>query len=247
MRLHEIEAIPKSGYDPKADQFYINNYTAKKYQSEMKPLPGGSGLTYVVNEDETGAAIIILDPKRLGGFQSYYVGKLGVKKIVLGLLKGSAQVYSISVHPNYRGMGIARALYGLVLLPEPQGMGLTLISDQAQTPGGIQNWVSLSKIPGVEVTGLVRIAKIDDAELANFPQVEKQVDQVLDDLFGKVGGVYLSETEKFYFFQIPVESVGSKLENKVKDSMIKIYPSAKQELMNLGFRAFLMAQYGDGE
>lgn len=244
MRLREIEAISKAQYDPKANQFYIHGSTARKYQSEMKPLPGGSGLTYVVNRDGPHTTITILDPKRLGGLQSYYVGTLIVKHYY-GFPKGYVQVFSIAVHPNYRGMGIARALYGLVLLPEPQGMGLTLISDQAQTPGGIQNWVSLSKIPGVEVTGLVRIAKIDDAALANFPRVEKQVDQVLDDLFGKVGGVYLSETEKFYFFQIPVELVGSKLENKVKDSMIKIYPSAKQELIDLGFRTFLMAQYGN--
>jgi hypothetical protein len=65
----------------------------------------------------------------------------------------------------------------------------------------------------------------------------------MTDLLGEVGRFYYSENMYYYFYQIPVSLVGSKLENTIKKSLIKIYP--KDFIMH--HHTQLMAQYGGGE
>ena len=235
MRLYEIETIPGREYNPKAGEFQLWPETAQTYKQHMKPLPGGSGLTYVTSGRDYSRSIVILDPKNL----NYFVGELKLETADT-IPNKTWQASLISVHPKYRGQGIAKALYGLALLPKPEGQGLTLISDSLQTPGGARNWASLSKIPGVEVTGLVAIRKIDLEKLAQSPTIQDNYEKIMVDLLGNVGGVYHSENRYHYFYQIPVSIVGSKLENAIKKSLIKIYP--KGFIMN--HHSLLMATYG---
>lgn len=234
MRLYEIETIPKSEYNPKGIDFKLWPETSQTYKQHMKTLPGGSGLTYVTSGRDHNRAIIILDPQNL----SYYVGELKLETANT-IPDKTWQASLINVHPNYRGQGIAKALYGLALLPKPEGMGLTLVSDSLQTPGGARNWASLSQISGVEVTGLVAVQKVDLEKLAQSPETQARYEKIMTDLLGEVGGFYYSENMYYYFYQIPVEVVGSKLENTIKKSLIKIYP--KDFIM--GYHTLLMAQY----
>lgn len=238
MRLYEIETIPKSEYNPKGIDFKLWPETSQTYKQHMKPLPGGSGLTYVTGGRDHTRTIVILDPQNL----SYYVGELRLETANT-IPEKAWQASLINVHPKYRGQGIAKALYGLALLPKPEGMGLTLVSDALQTPGGARNWVSLSQISGVEVTGLVAVRKVDLEKLAQSPTVQDNYEKIMVDLLGEVGGFYHSENNQFYFYQIPVQVVGSKLENTIKKSLIKIYP--KDFIMH--HHTLLMAQYGGGE
>jgi len=60
------------------------------------------------------------------------------------------------------------------------------------------------------------------------------------DLLETVGGFYHSENMYYYFYQIPVKLVGSKLENAINKSLIKIYPKG----LVIGHDTLLMAQYG---
>ncbi len=238
MRLCEIETIPGSEYNPKAGQFKLWPETSLEFKQSMKPLPGGSGLTYVTSSREYNKSIVILDPKNL----NYYVGEIRLEK-ARTIPDNTWQAVLISVHPKYRGQGIAKALYGLALLPKPEGMGLTLVSDSLQTPGGVRNWVSLSQISGVDVTGIVSVRKVDLQKLAQSPTTQDEYEKLMVDLLGEVGGFYYSENKDFYFYQIPVEVVGSNLENAIKKSLIKIYPKG----LVIGHGTLLMAQYGGGE
>ena len=234
MRLYEIETIPSREYNPKAGEFKLWPETAQTYKQHMKTLPGGSGLTYVTGGRDHTRTIVILDPQNL----SYYVGELRLERANT-IPDKTWQASLISVHPKYRGQGIAKALYGLALRPKPEGMGLTLVSDSIQTPGGVRNWVSLSQIAGVEITGLVGVRKVDLEKLAQSPTVQDNYEKLMIDLLGEVGGFYHSENNQFYFYQIPVKVVGSNLENAIKKSIIKIYP--KDFIM--GYHTLLMAQY----
>lgn len=236
MRLHEIETISKRDYDPKGIDFNLWPEDAYNYKQMMRPLPGGSGLTYVTNIAQYNRSIVILDPQNL----KYYVGKLHLERDNT-IPDNTWQASLINVHPKHRGQGIAKALYGLALLPKPTGMGLPLVSDSIQTPGGVRNWISLSQIPGVDVTGVVVIRKVDIKKLPS--DIESAYVKTMTDLLEKVGGFYHSENNQFYFYQIPVHLVGSKLENTVKKSLIKIYP--KDFVM--GYTTLLMAQYGSSE
>lgn len=232
MRLHEIESIPGREYNPKAGEFKLWPEDAVQYKQTMKPLPGGSGLTYVIVAKRT---IVILDPKNL----NYYVGELRLERANT-IPDNTWQASLISVHPKYRGQGIAKALYGLALLPKPEGLGLTLVSDSIQTPGGVRNWTSLSQIQGVEVTGLVSVRKVDMQKLPL--ETQSKYLETMTDLLETVGGFYHSENNQFYFYEIPVKLVGSKLENTIKKSLIKIYPKG----LVIGHNTLLMAQYEGG-
>ena len=80
------------------------------------------------------------------------IGKLTLSKYN-GPIKNAYEVHTITVDEDYRGIGLAKALYGLVLYT----MKATLVSGDSQTPGGRRNWMSLASIPGVEVKGLLMI------------------------------------------------------------------------------------------
>jgi hypothetical protein len=237
MRIREVTIIPGKEYNPKEREFKLWPETSFDYKQIMKPLPGGSGLTYVVNNRKYNRSIVILDPQNLG----YYVGELKLERSNT-IPENTWATSLVSVHPKYRGRGIAKSLYGLALLPKSVGLGLTLVSDSLQTPGGVRNWLSLSQISGVEVTGIVGVIKYEDKGSAKSSEIQNRYDELMNDLLGEVGGVYHSENIYFYFYEIPVKLVGSKLENVIKKSLIKIYPKD----MVIGSHTLLMAKYGGG-
>lgn len=237
MRLREIEAIPSKEYNPKMGEFKLWPETSDYYKQIMKPVPGSSDLTYVTSSRDHTRSIVILDPQNL----DYYVGALTLER-ARTIPEKTWQSVLVNVYPKYRGRGIAKSLYKLALLPKPEGLGLTLVSDSIQTPGGARIWVGLSQIPGVEITGIVGIRKYDKEKLANSPEIQNRYDELMNDLLGEVGGVYYDENIDFYFYEIPVKVVGSKLENMIKKSLIKIYPKDKV----IGSHTLLMAKYGGG-
>lgn len=240
MRLHEIDTISGKDYNPTAKEFKLRPEDAEHYKQIMRPLPGGNGLTYATLSTRRydhgyNRSIVILDPNNL----DYFVGELKLERANT-IPDHAWQASLISVHPKYRGQGIAKALYKLALLPKPEGMGVTLISDSIQTPGGVRNWASLSQISGVEITGIVSVRKVDIKELP--PETQSMYLETMTDLLETVGGFYHSENRYYYFYQIPVKLVGSKLENAINKSLIKIYPKD----MVKGHDTLLMAKYGDG-
>ena len=142
--ITEIVKIPKGEFTPGKSQM-------EKYNSELekraKPLPGGSGLKYVVDRNSKMLSIYILDPS---GFlnRGDLVGQITLGSFPQFPIKNAWQVESAVVDPTYRGAGIGKSMYGVIL----SILKLTLIAGGDQTEGGRRSWLSLANIPGVEVS-----------------------------------------------------------------------------------------------
>jgi hypothetical protein len=103
------------------------------------------------------------------GANKELIGKLSLGRYN-GPIKNAWEVHTITVDEDRRGIGLAKALYGLVLYT----MKATLVSGDAQTPGGRRNWMSLASIPGVEVKGLM---SVDDNEFGPKKALPKNADK----------------------------------------------------------------------
>lgn len=135
-------------------------------------------------------------------------------------LRNAVRVSTITVDEDYRGQGIAKALYGIVLTI----MKLPLVAGNTQTPGGRRNWVSLASIPGVKMKGYVGVARYD---LSGGGAVQsKNSDKNIDTIMGQLGGDYIGrsrDNEMFFAFDVTPNATGKELEAHVKTKMSKIY------------------------
>lgn len=255
MRSHEfvseIERIPKSAYS--GGKSYLKTSSAAK---QFKPLPGGSGLQYSIEDPRGEPTVKIWDPTVMQPdprpvrspyeyrdeyerrFQSWknrqLEGSKGVPTVVGKLtlerpwfpLPNALQVGTITVDEDYRGQGIAKALYGIVLtiLKRP------LVAGESQTPGGRQNWVSLSQIPGVQMKGYVALEE-EDLETnprINDPRQTEQATQNIDVIMGKLGGDYIGNKSgrEFFAFDVKPTTNGKELEAYVNTNLSKVYHSS---------------------
>lgn len=154
----------------------------------------------------------------------HLVGKLAVDDIGRDFpIKGAVQVSTVTVDEDYRGRGIAKALYGIVLTV----MKRVLIAGSSQTPGGRQNWVSLSQIPGVEMKGYI---VIEDYELEGNPQYNnkrrvQQVEQTIDTIMGQLGGQYIGDSRDYHYFAFDVQptTTGQELQAYVDTKLNRVY------------------------
>lgn len=147
------------------------------------------------------------DRKR--GVPGQLIAKLSVEPGSSFPMKGAVQVDTITVDEDYRGQGLAKSLYGIVLTL----MKKPLLSGSAQTPGGRLNWLSLSKIPGVEMKGYVT--------LHDFELLDKQIDTIM----GQLGGQYIGKSGREHYFAFDVVPGTGELAPAVKTSLSRVYGS----------------------
>lgn len=162
------------------------------------------------------------------------VGELTVHKPYGLPLKGALQVGVITVDEDYRGVGLAKALYGIVLTI----MKRPLVAGSSQTPGGRRNWVSLASIPGVEMKGYFAIDSLDlhtmDTSKLNptYDDVKwakhqnKRADQTIDTIMSKLGGQYIgkdNDDELYFAFDVKPNTTGKELESYVKTNLSRVY------------------------
>jgi len=148
------------------------------------------------------------------------VGKLSITPHESFPLPNAVQVDTITVDEDYRGQGIAKALYGIVLTI----MKRPLVAGELQTPGGRRNWVSLAGIPGVEMKGYVGFERYELAP--NTPSQNKQAERNIDTVMGQLGGDYIGQTPSgrhFFAFDVKPNTTGKELEAYVKTKMSKVY------------------------
>jgi len=132
----EIARIPQGDYGTAGT---ID--TERVPEVDRKELPGGSGLTYGINQKDTEfLEIMIFD-------QDEIVGELDLAD-TRGPMK-TWSVENLAVDPQHRGRGIAKALYGIAL----SILKLPVEAGQLQTGYGQKMWLMLNSIPGVEVVG----------------------------------------------------------------------------------------------
>jgi len=153
------------------------------------------------------------------------IGKLTVDIVGRSFpLPGAVQVGIITVDEDYRGVGIAKALYGVVLTI----MKRPLLAGTSQTPGGRRNWMSLSQIPGVQMKGYF---SVDDDELDTDPTLQgtrsaTRAEKNIDTIMGKLGGEYIGQNnygDHYFAFDVKPNTTGKELEAYVNTQLSKVY------------------------
>jgi ribosomal protein S18 acetylase RimI-like enzyme len=216
--LTEIENMP-------AKQFvggkHMLNTRKRPAKRNLQPLPGSTDLLYAVDQDRHGERVVIVDPGVSTGTKPQVVAALYLAPV--DYLPNTMQVISITVNEDYRGRGLAKALYGIVFTK----MRKNLLSGDAQTPGGKRNWMSLASMPGVEVKGMVRIPNdIFDMHKTHTPSlpVQKYYDQTMDQIM-ELGGqfFYDNKTNGLSYWLFDVVPGDGRLQPYVKNSLSKLY------------------------
>ena len=219
--LTEIASIPAYEFVGGKAELGRADYRNPK---KLTPLPGGSGFAYSIENN----TIIIVDTKRNAKQAIAYLnldaaGQAGSFVNAAGGIPISGrplQVQSITVDEDYRGQGLAKALYGIVLAI----MKRPLVSGTSQTPGGRRNWLSLASIPGVEVKGLVRLPNRDTDTSVGDPKsgynkyVEKTIDRVME-----LGGQLVGKNKYASYWTFDVEPGNGRLEPVVQNALSKLY------------------------
>jgi len=215
--LAEIAAMPAHQFAGGKDMLGMFQTPAKKH---LKPLPGGTDLQYAIVKGTHfyGTIVQIVDPGMPGITRPQVVAVLNLDS---SSLPNTMQVGSITVDEDYRGRGLARALYGIVLTI----MQKNLVSGSSQTPGGRRNWMSLASIPGVEVQGLVRIPnQVFDLErtATASPQWRKYADRTMDQIM-ELGGQFHSKDNNSTYWLFDVVPGKGSLQPAVKNALSRLY------------------------
>lgn len=167
------------------------------------------------------------------------IGKLSVSHVSDFPLKNAVQVDTITVDEDYRGVGLAKSLYGIVLtiLKRP------LLAGSSQTPGGRRNWVSLASIPGVEMKGYVMLSDEELDTSDDSYEDPKQVEKNIDTIMGKLGGQHIGTSRsgtEYFAFDVKPNTTGQELEAYVKTNLSKVYGGYDTE--NTGLYAIWTGQ-----
>jgi len=153
------------------------------------------------------------------------IGKLSVETDSSFPLRRAVQVSTITVDEDYRGVGIAKALYGIVLtiLKRP------LLAGTSQTPGGRRNWVSLASIPGVEMKGWLALDETEfDATERGWRNTPAKVNKTIDTIMGELGGQHIGKNSygtDYFAFDVRPNTTGTELEAAVKTKLSQVYSS----------------------
>jgi len=170
--------------------------------------------------------------------------------LVLSLVKDfplqpAYTVEFVTVTEDYRGMGIGNLLYKIAL----RDQGIQLIAGESQTVGGRRNWISLSKTPGVTISGW---GWVNVSEQANsnpeLVKIQKRFEKSMTKAGAKSLGVNkgpsntLSRAINKHWYLFPVHA-GEK-EFKAINNAIKIYYN---DVYNLPFlyKVGLLANWGN--
>lgn len=135
-------------------------------------------------------------------------------------IKGALQVGTITVDEGYRGMSLAKALYGIVLTV----MKRPLLAGSSQTPGGRRNWVSLANIPGVQMKGYFSIEEVEISGKSRYGNTEK-AEKNIDIIMGQLGGQYIGSRNNSHYFSFDVKpsTTGKELEAAIETKLNRVY------------------------
>jgi len=212
--LTEIENLPARNFDGK--RMLRLRIPAKR---NLQPLLGGTDLLYAVDQAPGGdPRVVIVEPGVRAITKPQIVAVLQLEPV--NYLPNTVQVGFITVDEDYRGRGLAKALYGIVFTK----MRKNLLSGDTQTPGGKRNWMSLVNMPGVQVKGLVQIS--NDIFDFNKNQVssnyQKYIDQTMDQIM-ELGGQFFHKNKDFSFWLFDVVPGKGQLQPYVQNSLSKLY------------------------
>lgn len=206
---------------------HYERYDFRKGLSGVRELPGYPGYYWRLNRDN-----YIVIAKERTKIKSPELRAVAILSLSEQYYPGQ-NVWStaeISVRQRFRGRGLGSMLYRLAMMPNPRGLGYTIMSGWSQTPGGRAMWKGLRNDPAVEVVGYLILNERN-------PLLENQ--EFLDDLFGKTGAVHVGKRElgSIHFFEFPVDENNN---NAALNSVIQVYnPDKTRFYDNIG----LLARY----
>lgn len=193
-------------------------YTRREWESRIE---------YIKQRDARRKAEFNRSPGKL-------IGELTVNSVGRSFpLPGAVQVGTITVDEDYRGGGVAKALYGIVLTI----MKRPLLAGSSQTPGGRRNWLSLSQIPGVQMKGYLRISDMDletrDPSKENnyydrrwVASQNKGAEKRIDTIMGKLGGEHIGQNKSgthYFAFDVKPNTTKQELQAYVDTNLSKVY------------------------
>jgi len=199
----EIEAI--SAYQYSGGKESLSDYNNIN-SAQLKPLPGGSRFAYAIESEGYLTKVFIVDPKKN---PTDAIAVLELTTDSLPIPGKPLAVETITVDEDYRGQGLAKALYGIVLTI----MKRPLTAGSAQTPGGRRNWLSLANTPGVEVKGIIQVDHDDP---------DTNTDDFTDQLM-QLGGQFIGQDKYASCWAFDVVPGKGELKPYIKNALSKIY------------------------
>ena len=209
-----------------------------EWTPEPKKLPyynnreHASRVEYWKSRNERRKALFDRSPGRL-------VGRLTLHKTYNFPIANALQVGTITVDEQYRGVGLAKALYGIVLTI----MKRPLVAGSSQTPGGRKNWMSLASIPGVEMKGFLSVDDYDletddtsnlgrSSDKRYYDSKNKAAENRIDTIMGKLGGQYLGKSRggaHYFAFDVQPNTTKQELKAYVDTNLSKVYGNYNSE------------------
>lgn len=242
MKLSEIYEIPSADYKGGSDELErFSRSIFFKNRSEAKEFPDNKEFLYAISRQMGRIWIFALEKTT-----DELIGALSLdEEIEYPIDDKSYNVDSITTHENYRGRGIAQSLYKVALKNPPNGLGITLMSGHAQTPGGKRAWALFAKDPKIDITGFFAIHEaIIEPELYGFGY-RYDIDQLLDDLFGKIGAFEIHRHSKYIIYGFPVKFLLSKVVGDIETDLLKMYEKMPKITKGISVKSGMFAQYKD--
>jgi hypothetical protein len=218
-----------------------NPKTIPSMLNKLKPVPDDEDLRYgIIPRDEVGQYHVIIVNN-----SDQIIGDLALAPVKDFPMQPAYTVEFITVTEDYRGMGIGNLLYKIAL----RDQGIQLIAGESQTVGGRRNWISLSKTPGVTISGW---GWVNVSEQANSNPELVKIQKKFEKSMTKAGATSLgvnkgpsntlSRAINKHWYLFPVHA-GEK-EFKAINNAIKIYYN---DVYNLPFlyKVGLLANWGN--
>jgi len=218
-----------------------NPKTIPSMLNKLKPVPDDEDLRYgIIPRDEVGQYHVIIVNN-----SDQIIGDLALAPVKDFPMQPAYTVEFITVTEEYRSMGIGNLLYKIAL----RDQGIQLIAGESQTVGGRRNWISLSKTPGVTISGW---GWVNVSEQANSNPELVKIQKKFEKSMTKAGATSLgvnkgssntlSRAINKHWYLFPVHA-GEK-EFKAINNAIKIYYN---DVYNLPFlyKVGLLANWGN--
>ena len=246
MRANEIiREIQRIGSDkPRRDDPQSDDKV--EMPTNLKVIPGAKTMAYRVRKaglSMTGATITIELWDLRGKDQ---IGWLSLRPASNFPMPKSMAVANVEVYGKYRGQGLGQSLYGVAT----KILGYTIVSDDTQTPESRKMWVDLQGIPGMEISGWLRISRTRiDPEEARDSNDDRNVERY-QSLIATVQGLPQGKTPVpmprqrnpyYVYYSFPVMAGPDGKELQAAQQLVAIYtrehPEDSRRAINTGLYA----------
>ena len=256
MRTNEIiQEIQRTGpWRPDKDDPQSDDKV--EMPTDLKVIPGAKTMAYRVGKDDVSttkvAATMHIELWDLRGKD--LIGRMLLRPMSLHPyhryfpMSKSMSVVHVNVYNKYRGQGLGQSLYGVAT----KILGYTIVSDDTQTPESRKMWVDLQGIPGMEISGWLRISRTRiDPEEARDSNDDRNVERY-QSLIATVQGLPQGKTPvpmprqrnpHYVYYSFPVMAGPDGKELQAAQQLVAIYTREHPDDSNRAIEAGLYARW----